>query len=361
MLARARRIRVLAVVAVVAVAAAGCGDSGSAGPVTNPSGPMTSAAMGVSARIKGSGATFPDAFYQEAVTGLHTVTTKLDVTYEALGSSAGREAFAQRLNDFAGTDSLVSSDDHIASGSFRYIPAVGAPIAVVANLGRVKNLRLNADTLAQIFQGDITRWNDPAIVATNPEVTLPDQSITVARRSDGSGTTKNFTRYLERASKRWRLGADDTVEWPARTEGGQQNTGVAQLVVDTPGAIGYIDYGNALELGLRPVAIENRAGNFVLPGVKSAQAALNSSEAGADLTFDAIDAPGGGAYPITAVTYILVRSHYGEAATGHGVVAFVRWLITEGAETYAAELGFAPVPATIRARALDSLNEVEIS
>ncbi|NLD76409.1 MAG: phosphate ABC transporter substrate-binding protein PstS, partial [Acidimicrobiales bacterium] len=233
----------------------GCGDSGEREALPLPVGPQTDAIASLSADIKGSGASFPDAFYQEAVAGLAPVAPKLRVTYEAVGSSAGREAFARRLADFAGTDSLVGDDEDLDPDEFVYVPATAASIAVVYNLDGVDDLRLDGPTLARIFQRDITRWTDPAVAALNPDVDLPDISITVARRSDGSGTTKNFTGYLDRAAEGvWRLGSDDTVPWPDATEGGQQNPGVAQIVHDAPGGIGYLDYGNAREIGMSMVS-----------------------------------------------------------------------------------------------------------
>ena len=363
MLLQGRSIRLAAAVtALTLCVTTGCGNSraGEAPALPTPTGPNTDATADVHVRLKAAGASFPDAFYQEAVTGLRPVAPGLDVTYEAVGSSAGREAFGQGLSDFAGTDSLVDDDDPIAAGSYRYIPSVAASISVVVNLPGVADLRLDPDTLAGIFQADITRWDDPAIAALNPDADLPATEITVARRSDGSGTTKNFTRYLDRASDRWRLGGDDTVEWPGRTEGGQQNSGVAQIVVDTPGAIGYVDFGNARELGLTSVAIRNRAGRFVVPSIEATQAALDSAEIADDLTYDPLDAPGDGAYPITAPTYVLVRTSYADRSTGEGVRTFVRWLITEGADTFAADVGFAPIPARFRTLALASLDDIEI-
>ncbi|MCB0977307.1 MAG: phosphate ABC transporter substrate-binding protein PstS [Acidimicrobiales bacterium] len=360
-----RLVRFLAVVTVMvsgALLGSGCGNSRAkaSDPIAVPSGPMTELAKQVPGRIKGAGASFPDAFYQEAVAGLRQVATKLSVTYEAVGSAAGREAFGQGLSDFAGTDSLVGEDDPIAAGTFRYIPTVAASIAVVVNLPGVTDLRLTPEALAGIFQGDIGRWNDPAITASNPGQELPDREIVVARRADGSGTTKNFTRYLDRAADNWRLGGDDTVEWPSHTQGGQQNSGVAQIVIDTAGAIGYVDYGNAAQLGLTMAAIRNRAGRFVAPSIAATQAAIDSSELTEELTYDPLDAPGADAYPITAPTYLLVRSSYDDATTGRAVVTFVRWLVTEAADTYAADLGFAPLPERFRTAALSALDQIQI-
>ena len=357
------QVRLAPVLVAAALAATACGDSRAADvePLAVPTGAQTELVKQVSARIHGSGASFPDAFYQEAVDGLDPVAPKLSVTYEAVGSAAGREALGVGLTDFAGTDSLVGDEDRLEPGTFRYVPAVAAPIAVVVHLPGVDDLRLDQATLAAVFQGDIDRWNHPDIVATNADADLPDRHIVVARRADGSGTTKHFTRFLDRSAPNWRLGTGDTVEWPADTQGGQQNAGVAQLVVDTPGAIGYLDFGNASELGLATVAVRNRDGEYVTPSIASTQVALEHVEVADDLTFDPIDAPGRGSYPITAPTYLLVRSRYDDARTGEAVVAFVRWLITDGADTYAAELGFAPLPDGLRGRAIELLSTIEVA
>lgn len=341
--------------------AAGCGDSGTPEPIAVPSGPQTTAIASSSGNIKGSGASFPDAFYQEAVAGLEQVAPGLQVTYESVGSAAGREGFAQGLADFAGTDSLVREDDGIAPGSFTYIPSTAASVAVVYNLDTVPELRLDPDALAGVLQRTITRWDDPALAALNPGVRLPDLNITVARRSDGAGTTKNFTRYLAAAAPdTWKLGSGDTVEWPSDTQGGQQNTGVAQIVQATPGAIGYVDYGNAVEVGLQLTAMRNLAGNFVAPSVEATVAALAGAPLNDELVYNPLNAPGAESYPITAPTYLLVRTHYSDVATGEAVVAFVKWLITDGADTYAADMGYAPIPETFRERAFEALDRVEV-
>ena len=355
------RVRTTGVALVLAFLVVGCGNSGTPEPIAEPHGPQTTAIASSTGNIKGSGASFPDAFYQEAVAGLQTVAPDLQVTYEAVGSAAGREAFAQGLADFAGTDSLVGEDDGIDPGSFTYIPSTAASVAVVYNLAGVPALRLDPDALASVLQRDIVRWNDPALAALNPGVTLPDLAITVARRSDGAGTTKNFTRYLVAASPdAWKLGSGDTVEWPSATQGGQQNTGVAQIVEATPGAIGYVDYGNAVEVGLQMAAMRNRSGNFVAPSVEATVAALAGTPLNDELVYNPLDSAGAEAYPITAPTYLLVRTHYSDARRGQAVVAFVKWLITDGADTYAAGLGYAPVPDAFRTRAFAALDQVEV-
>ncbi|MEO6987295.1 MAG: phosphate ABC transporter substrate-binding protein PstS [Aquihabitans sp.] len=367
MIHKKRRIWLPVVVAAVGLLAVSCGDSGSDAATDGSGGsaPVKSASSeaiaGISHDLKGSGASFPDAFYQEAIEGLADEAPELTVTYEAVGSSSGREAFAQRLNDFAGTDSLVKEEENLAADSFFYIPSTAASIAVVFNLPSVEEVDLDGPTLAKIFDRKITRWDDPAIAATNEGADLPDLEITVARRSDGSGTTKNFTKFLESAAPGvWTLGSDDTIEWAPDTEGGQQNPGVAQIVSSTEGAIGYVDFGSASELGLSMAAVGNVEGNFVAPSIESTVAALAGAELAEDLTYDPLNGPGADAYPITAPTYLLVRSSYDDAATGKAVVAFVTWLITDGADSYATDLGYAPTPEAFRTRSLEKLAEVQM-
>lgn len=357
--------------AVLALLLAACGDSDSdAGAgggggdteaeASEPEGEQTDAIADISGSINGSGASFPDTFYQEAVQGLAEIAPDLTVTYDPVGSSSGKEAFSQDLNDFAGTDSLVSEDDGIAEDDFYYIPTTAASIAAVYNLPDVEELNLSGETLAGIFQRDITNWNDEEIAADNEGVDLPDLDITVAHRSDGSGTTANFTAYLDSAAPDvWELGSDDTVEWPSDTQGGPQNPGVAQIVTGTEGGIGYVDFGNATELDLQMASVQNAEGNFVAPSVESTTSALAGAELADDLTYDPLNGPGEDAYPITAPTYILVKPSYDDAATGEAVVEFVRWLISDGAEAYAASVGYAPVPENFLEASYEVLDSVE--
>ena len=362
----------LALLAVLSLLAAACGDSSSGGDDDDSSTETTSAAQGeageeassaiadASGEITGSGASFPDAIYQEAIAGLGDVAPDLSVTYNAIGSGSGKEEFGQNLNDFAGSDSLVEDGDGPEPDSFFYIPSTAASVTAAYNLPDVEELQLSGPVLAQIFQRDITTWDDPAIADINPDVELPETDITVARRSDGSGTTANFTAYLESAAPDdWTLGSDDTVEWPADTQGGQQNTGVAQIVQDTEGAIGYVDLGDATVLELQTALIENQEGNFVAPSVEATTAALDGAELNDDLTYDPLNGPGEDAYPITAPTYILVKQAYDDPAVGENVVLFVEWLITEGIATYGPDLGFAPIPESFVEAATAQLDEVD--
>lgn len=362
----------LALLAAISLLAAACGDSSNSSSDGDSGSATTSPEQGeqgdaatqaledASGTITGSGASFPDAVYQEAIGGLSDVAPDLTVTYNAIGSGSGKEEFGQGLNDFAGTDSLVEEGDGPEEGSFFYIPSTAASVTAAYNLPDVEELQLDGPTLAMIFQRDITTWDDPAIAEINPDVELPATDITVARRSDGSGTTANFTAYLESAAPDvWTLGSDDTVEWSADTQGGQQNTGVAQIVEQTEGAIGYVDLGDATVLELQTALIENMEGNFVAPSVEATTAALDGAEMDEDLTYDPLNGPGEDAYPITAPTYLLVKQAYDDAQVGENVVAFAKWLITEGVSTYGPDLGFAPIPESFVEKSMEQLDMVE--
>jgi phosphate transport system substrate-binding protein len=306
--------------------------------------------------INASGASFPDAFYAAAIEAYAEVDPDTVITYNAVGSGTGKSEFGEGLNDFAGTDSLVSEDDGIEEGSYQYIPTVAAPITVSYNLPEVEGLQLGQETLAQIFQGDITTWDDPLIAADNPEAELPATDITVAHRSDGSGTTSNFTTFLDEATESWTLGAGDTVEWPPNSVGGEKNTGVAQAIQDTEGAIGYVDLADANASSLVTASIENADGNFVQPTLEGTTAGLEGAVVNDDLSYNPLNASGPEAYPITAPTYILVHTEYEDADVAAAVKEFLTWLLNDGQEL-AAQNDFAALPDGLRQQALDALDE----
>jgi phosphate transport system substrate-binding protein len=368
---RTRPITILGLLLTLALVAAACGDSDSdsssatttssaetttaSSDTTEAAGAATTTAAAdgggtvdyasLSGEINGSGASYPDACYQASIAAFADVAPDLSVTYNSIGSGSGKEEFGNNLNDWAGSDSLVKEGDGPEAGSFFYIPSTASSITAAYNLPSVDVLNLSGPVLAQIFQAQVTTWNDPAIADLNPDVELPDTSITIAVRSDGSGTTSNFTKYLvDAAPDDWTLGTDDVVEWPASAVGGAQNTGVAQIVQDTEGAIGYVDLGDAGILGLQTALIQNADGNFVAPSVQAATDALAGAELSEDLTYNPLNGPGADAYPITAPTYILVRTTYDSQELRDNVVGWVDWLISEGVAANCPDVGFAPVP-----------------
>jgi phosphate transport system substrate-binding protein len=348
----------LAGVAIAALALTGCASSEE--PSDNPSSTESANPYeGLEGEIVGTGATFPDNFYQLAIENFADAAPDIAVTYTKSGSSAGRKDFASGLNDFAGTDSLVKAGqpDNPAEGDFYYIPTVAAPITVSFNLPGVDELNLTASTLAKIFSTAITSWDDAAIAAENPGADLPATPITVVHRSEGSGTTNNFTGYLTKAAASdWTLGRGDTVEWAASTSAAEGNGGVAQLIKDTEGAVGYVDFSAATDSGLTFASIKNKAGEFIAPSLDGATAAVAGATVADDLSYDPLDAAGADAYPITAPTYIIVRPSY-EDGKGALVKAFVSFILNEG-PSFAEEVHYAAIPEDLRDQALEVLDSV---
>jgi len=344
----------LVLVGVALAVLAGCGGGNS-----DNSGTSSDATANGSGELKASGASFPDAYYQEVISAYKEKAPDVTVTYNAVGSGTGKQEFGKGLTDFAGTDSLVKDDDGVPAGSFVYVPTVAGPITVSYNLSGVDKLQLSPDTLANIFQAKITKWNDPAIAKDNQGVSLPDTSITVAHRSDGSGTTSNFTKYLTAAApSTWKLGNGDTVAWPSGTQGAEKNTGVAQIIKQTDGAIGYVDYSDALETKLNMAAIKNKDGKFVAPSLKGATAAVAGATVKDDLTYDPLNAAGADSYPITAPTYLLLKNKYDDANTANLVKEYVRYVLTDG-QPIAKDVNFASLPSGLQQKALAQLDKVQ--
>jgi phosphate transport system substrate-binding protein len=354
--------RVLAGVALAALALAGCGgndDNGAGEPAGSGSSGAANDYASLSGELKASGASFPDAYYQEVISAFNEKAPNLTVNYNSTGSGTGKKQFGQGLTDFAGSDSLVKDSDGVAAGSFLYVPTVAAPITVSYNLEGVDELKLSPETLGAVFATTIKTWNDPKIKADNPDANLPSTPITVAHRSDGSGTTSNFTKYLAAAAPNsWKLGSGDTVAWPSSTQGGEKNTGVAQIVKQTNGAIGYVDLSDAKATGLKYASIKNKDGQFVQPTLEGVTAGLEGAEVKEDLSYNPLNAAGATSYPITAPTFILVKPKYDDPAKAAAVKGFLTYLLNEGQEL-APEVDFAPLPASLKDKALAQVNKIQ--
>jgi phosphate transport system substrate-binding protein len=344
--------------ALAVLTVAGC-SSGSNTPDSSSSSGGSNAYANLTGTLKASGASFPNNFYQKALDEFAKVAPNVDITYNSVGSGTGKKEFGSGITDFAGTDSTVKPTDGPAPGSYIYVPTVAAPITVSYNLSGVTGLKLSGETLAKIFSRTVKTWNDPAIAADNAGVTLPNKPIVVVHRSDGSGTTSNFTKFLVAAGgSAWTLGAGDTVAWPADTQAGAKNTGVAQLVKQSDGAVGYVDYADAKAAGLVTATIKNKAGQFVDATLDGASAALAGATVNDDGTYNPINAPGAASYPITSPTYLLLRPTYSDAAKAQAVKGFVKWLLTDG-QQFANGVGYAKLPDTLQQKALVQLDKVQ--
>lgn len=301
------------------------------------------------ATINGSGATFPQGYYDECRASFEKVQPNLTVNYPnpGGGSGKGRQEFADQVTQWGATDAPFPAADlaKVKGGAFLYVPTVAAPITVSYHLSGVsKPLSFSATTLARIFQGDVTSWSDPAIAADNEGVKLPSTKITVVRRSDSSGTTQNFTTYLAKAAGSvWELGAGTTISWPDRSQGGNGNAGVASVIQATDGAIGYVDYSDARATGLTYGNVENSTGRSVKPTVKAATAALEGVTLAADGLYDPLDSPNARAYPITAPTWLLVYERYDDADHAKAVRAWAEHLVG-ACQRSAKAIDYAPLP-----------------
>jgi phosphate transport system substrate-binding protein len=312
--------------------------------------------------LNGSGSSFQKGFQEVAIEEFRKLNKRVTVNYGAGGSGKGRQDLADMVVDFAGSDSPYKDADLAKNkgGEVLYFPVLLGPITVSYNLPGVDKLQLSPATAAKIFQRDIKSWDDPAIKADNPQAKLPKIDIVVARRSDGSGTTQNFTEYLNTAAKDvWKLKSGSTVEWPADTQAGNGNAGVAQIVKSTKGAIGYVDLSDAKASELKYAAIKNKAGKFIMPTSESASLAGDGIEVKDNLTFSAIDADGDRAYPITCQTWILVYAQQADKAKGTALKQYMKYMLTDG-QKFLEELDFAPLPKGLQDKAVKQLDKIKV-
>jgi phosphate transport system substrate-binding protein len=264
------------------------------------------------------------------------------------------------VTDFGCSDAPFKDEEKgkLKGGEFVYVPTLLGAITVSYNLEGVEKLQLSADTIAKIFQREIKKWNDPAIAADNPGVTLPDKDIVVAHRSDGSGTTQQFTLYLTKASPAWKLKSGSTVEWSADTQAGNGNSGVAQIVKSTAGAIGYVDLPDAKASGLKYAAVKNQAGKYVEPTAQSAQEAGAGIEVKDDLTFESVNAKGDATYPITAPSWCMAYVKPADKAKGAAVKSYFKYLVTD-AQALLPEIDYAPLPKALQDKAIAQVEKIQ--
>ena len=352
-MSRHRAVRLLTSGMCLALVLAGC--SGGTDAVA-PGGRPTLAA----ATLNGSGATFPKNFYEAAIDGFEAQQPRVTVNYQGGGSGKGRTDLQEGLTDFAGTDAPVKERDRSKfRGDFVSIPTVAAPITISFNLPDVAGLVLDAPTIAGIFQRDIKAWDDPAIRNLNPDVRLPSSAVIVAHRSDGSGTTENFTKYLVKAAPGWRLKSGSTVEWPADTQAGNGNAGVAQIVKTQTGAIGYVDLADAKTQGLKVARLRNRSGAVVEPTLEATTAALEGVELAPDLTYDPLDSAAPDAYPIASPTWMLAYTTQTDRERGEALKGWLTYLVGDG-QRLARENDYAALPAAFTARARAAIATIQV-
>ena len=299
--------------------------------------------------ITGAGASFPAPVYQQWTYTYSQENPDTRITYQSMGSGAGLNQIKAGTVDFAGSDNPLTLEQQEAAGIEQY-PMLAGGVVVIVNLPGVKNnqLKLSQNVLARIFLGEITNWSDPAIKALNPKVRLPKLKITVVRRSDSSGTSFIFTNYLSKISETWKnkVGQGPSVKWPVGI-GGQKNPGVCNNVARTRGAIGYTEYTYAVQAGLACAMLENASGNYVAPS----QASFSTSAAAADwqnapgFYMELTNVPGATSWPITGVTYILLRKD-APAEKKAALRDYFMWCYTKGAAN-AIKLNYVALPDSV--------------
>jgi len=313
--------------------------------------------------VTGAGATFPYPLYSKWFYEYSNAHPGVNFNYQSIGSGGGIRQITAGTVDFGASDAPMK-DEEMAKipGPIFHIPTAIGAVTVVYNLEGVKSgLKLTRDALADIFLGKITRWNDPKIASENPGVKLTGTEIVVSHRSDGSGTTDIFTNYLSTVSPGWKkkVGRGKSVKWPVGL-GGKGNEGVAGVVKQTPGAIGYVELAYATQNKMTVAAVRNREGTFVIPSLEStSEAAAGAAKTmPADYRVALVDAPGTDAYPICGLTWLLVYKDQKDAAKGKALVSFLKWAMHDG-QKMNAPLLYAPIPKAVVEKVDATLKQIQ--
>jgi phosphate transport system substrate-binding protein len=327
-------------------------------PAVSISGPFQDEAK----TLNGAGATFPAPLYQKWFSEYVNVT-QVQVNYQAIGSGGGIKGIQDQTVDFGASDAPMT-DEQIAAakgGELYHIPAALGGIVPAYNLPNVKTkLKFTGDTLAGIYLGNIQKWNDPKLVADNPDLANVNEDIVVVHRSDGSGTTFGWTDYLSTVSPEWqqKVGKATSVNWPTGL-GGNGNSGVAGEVQQNPNSIGYIELIYALQNNIPYGMVKNKVGKFVDPSLDSvtAAAAASISNIPADLRFSIVDAPGDGSYPISTATWLLLYKNIPDQPKA---VALTRlaWWATHDAQKFNKDLAYATVPDALTSKSEQFIKQI---
>jgi phosphate transport system substrate-binding protein len=309
-------------------------------------------------KIIGVGATFPYPIYSKWFSEYAKSHPGVVINYQPIGSGGGIRQVSAGLVDFAASDEPLT-DYQMASSRIKVlqIPAVLGAVVPVFHLAGVGKLRISPEVLAGIYLGKIRKWNDQEIISDNPGVQLPDQNIVVIYRSDASGTSYIFTDYLSKVNKDWAGGPGRSISpaWP-RGSGARANQGVAAMVHQITGAIGYVELNYAIQGKLSIGTVRNAAGHWVDASVESVtQAAIGVPEIPADFRISLTNAPGDEAYPISSFTWLLVPAHAADAAKGKALKELVTWVLTTG-QSEAAPLSYAPLPAPVVQKVLAAVS-----
>ncbi len=330
-----------------------------------------------SVQINGAGATFPLPIYTEWTYAYSYVDPSVVINYQGIGSGGGKKAIVDGTVDFAGSDSLLKPEEYAAGKDLQMYPMVASAVVPIYNIAWAKEvpagttlpaLVLDRQTLVDIYNAKVTKWNDSAIVKLNPDLTdyLPNASITAVHRSDGSGTTEIFTKALTAFSPDWTAGGASSVEWPVDKAGngvgGKGNQGVSAAVINTPNSIGYVEISFAKSNGLAVADMINKAGQKVTAGADSIAADMSDFAKAFDdkLTATIVDGQSAGSWPITGYTYLILHTTSMQDCTKAAkLLDYINWTLTDAsAADRASKLGYAVLPQAVREQVTTKLGEV---
>ncbi|HTA24697.1 MAG TPA: phosphate ABC transporter substrate-binding protein PstS [Terriglobales bacterium] len=316
---------------------------------------------GAQTTLNGAGATFPNPIYSKWFSEYHKAHPDIQINYQPIGSGGGIRQVLAGTVDFGATDGPMS-DEQLAQAKSKilHVPTVlGADVPAYNIPGVTAELKFTPEALAGIFMGKISSWNDPAIAKANPGVNLPNQPIIVIHRSDGSGTTYIWTDYLSKVSSDWQsqVGKGTSVKWPVGL-GGKGNEGVAGMIRQMQGSMGYIELIYAIENKISYGIVKNAAGDFVKASLESVTAAAASVKSmPADFRVSITNAPGKDAYPISSFTWLLIPAQSKDAAKGKILADFLAWMVDDG-QKMTAQLAYAPLPESVAAKVRVEIKQV---
>jgi len=315
-------------------------------------------------QIDGAGATFPNPIYSKWFSEYNKLHPNVKINYQSIGSGGGIRQLTNQTVFFGATDGPMTNEQIQAAGArILHLPTVLGGVVPIYNVPGVSgDLRFSGPLLADIFLGKVTKWNDAAIAKENPGASLPASDVTVVHRADGSGTSYIFCDFLAKSSPEWKqkVGVATSVNWPAGV-GGKGNEGVAGLVKQTPGSIGYVELIYALQNKISFGAVKNSAGEYVRASLESVTAAAAATEGKmpADFRVSITNAPGKNAYPIASFTWLLFYESPKDKAKAKAMVDFMRWALAEG-QKYAPDLGYAPLPPSVVTLETEALKKIKI-
>jgi len=315
-------------------------------------------------RINGGGATFPNPIYSKWFSEYNKLHKNVEINYQSQGSGFGIQQLTQETVFFGASDGPMTDQQlKAAPGPILHFPTVLGAVVPVYNVAGAGELKFTGQVLADIYLGKITKWNDAAIMKLNAGVKLPATDITVVHRAEGSGTTYIWVDYLSKVSPEFKskVGVASSVNWPAGV-GGKGNEGVAGLVTQTPGSIGYVELIYALQNKIAYGSVQNSAGDFLKASIEGVTKAAAGAVANmpADFRVSITNAPGKGAYPISSFTWLLMYENPKDKTQAKTMVDFVKWALTDG-QKYCADLGYAPLPAEVVKMEMTALGKIKVS